>query len=788
MRLSIAMFFLVSFVVAEQDEKTCAKLERKFSRGFLTVPERDVYCMSGCNFLNVQCVSEKQSDIDWASIFDGVTNFAKRLLDEDVFSIISEPDWSADDVTIDVWITLLHRVWTISFCIVPLFLNQWKFYNFWWAMILSLTFMSSAFLGYAPFAIMIHNSILCFFAYAHGAGSHHLFESVFTMVILLGAVFMMFVYSPFWQFIHLIWAVIGFIFYIRYNFFVKRNASGSALVIAISQLTVMLDQLEFTRMMFAQSSLAGAGIEMCLSSVLPVGRSTLFTINAIHNAGQVVRKTQFFALGPWALLCMLMLHIGIFVGFRMCLGAYYLHTLRYKKDIKTLFVGLWVYLVDFFGPFRCAFRMAFKYEEFSTRRVMYAGVAFILMYHEMHAARELFLLRLFMSAFDVVFVKSSYGRATHYLEFNVDFMQSVFPQDGALPWFSIELLAAISKNVNFLNAERANNTVRGLGVLLNSAGSTMLYTVDHVVRKAQAITFNNVLTSQPDFRPVTMGDDPMVAMKYAHGEYPDVPLITNSETLDVALLVFINLMDDGEKVITMVPKFETERCKLYATVNLKKGDSGGPCFAIMNDGTIRLCGVVSRGNPRKGGGNIIAFSYSDGTISPNSDDDASLGEVKQFNAVRRARFDLPVEQNYTFVQLNEIIQERREDLVHMRDWARTPTIDDVMDYQRNKEFDFNPFCADFDVGAFQRDNPDDPDGKKFKRAKKAFNQKERAAVKRGFMVLSSVLANAQLAYDKVDAMNIFNALARGYVPHIDNREFKYICGTNGWICDETPHY
>jgi hypothetical protein len=146
---------------------------------------------------------------------------------------------------------------------------------------------------------------------------------------------------------------------------------------------------------------------------------------------------------------------------------------------------------------------------------MYAVTGLILGYFEWRSAREIALLRLILSLFDVMLYKSRYGRMTHYLELKLDFMQAAFPHADSPPWLSghtLEALAAATAAIQVVH--EGGKRVRGLAVALSSGSRNMLYSVAHVVKEATLVTFKGETFSSPDFRSVTKGSDPLMAMKY----------------------------------------------------------------------------------------------------------------------------------------------------------------------------------------------------------------------------------------------------------------------------------
>jgi hypothetical protein len=194
----------------------------------------------------------------------------------------------------------------------------------------------------------------------------------------------------------------------------------------ISQLFVLIEELAFVRTEMGQASLVGAAIEMTLFSAVPYGRSCTAVGNILRLAVYIANKFVDLRAKFAFLFFLLVVQIIMFVVFRACLGGFYLYTLRYKRDVGTFFAGGYVYLIDVFGPFYCFFRLLFKLENFNERRLFYAVVGMTMSYLEYQYASDAFLVRLIFTLADILVYRSHYGKAMHYLEFDVDFMSSLF--------------------------------------------------------------------------------------------------------------------------------------------------------------------------------------------------------------------------------------------------------------------------------------------------------------------------------------------------------------------------
>merc|ERR1739846_119066 len=107
----------------------------------------------------------------------------------------------------------------------------------------------------------------------------------------------------------------------------------------------------------------------------------------------------------------------------------------------------------------------------NQRRLLYAVLGLAIMWFEFHSAYDFFISRFVVSAFDVGVLKSRYGRMTHYLQYQVDLMQTAFPQEGAMPWVSVKDLSRISEFTGTLLARGENGPGKqGMGTVLNSGG------------------------------------------------------------------------------------------------------------------------------------------------------------------------------------------------------------------------------------------------------------------------------------------------------------------------------
>lgn len=770
----------------------CEKIKMSYERGFMTVKERSGYCLFQCQFLKVDC-QKNQTGSPSFTLHRAIYNRARTLIDGVIsgrVDLIGPDPFTQDDATVEAWMEMVGRTWGIGLCLIPIALNQWKYFNPLAAYLLMLIYAVVCMLGNMPQSVAIHNMLIALLAGLYPSNSSNMMDSIWTTVIMFGTIYGMFVVGAATQILLLFATITAFFLYLYQCFFKNRSGNGLNLVVAASQLCVLIEQLHYARDEMKSNTLAGVALELSLSAILPSGKSRYYLLNVSRISAVIVRFFDVSSQGPLVFVGVLLGQVVMFVSFRASLGTFYLYVLRYRTDVKSLAAGFYVYLIDWWGPMRCGFRLIFRLENFNTRRALYAILGFIIGYYEYRHAFEFCVVRVCLSTVDKLFIGSVYGRATHYLEVDFDFMQASFPQSGALPWMCVDELRAISSSTGRLLADKAGKTVGGLGVILSSGGRAMLYTVRHVVEGCKLVKFGSLTIADPDFRNITDASDPMVAMKVEVDDAPKVELLTRDEAYDVKHLVFINSTEEGN-FICVVPDFKLVLGKLHATVNLRKGDSGGPCFAVLTSGELRLCGAVSQGNPRHGGGNIVSFCYHCGETNGNSSDEDSLGAVTQFNRVRRVSFasdDADSLRLSNCESLNDFIEDFRSDFEQIGNWARPIRWDDMKlnnddlgaflhaaNYAEERRDDDRDVSDNDDSGAVRQSSSK---RRKSKRKDKAF-RKERGLVAR------ILVEKLKQVYSLNDCSAIFDALMSGNIPKLGPRKYLQRSQAGLWIISDS---
>lgn len=599
----------------------CMHLKEKYKRGFLTAHERSEYCMFSCDFLKVSCMKR---DIKTSRSWLNVEKYILSLLDDTA----ELPDIIEDltDETLESWNEVFFHQWSIFLCIVPIVANQFKYYNFWGAICFLFGFLLLHATELIPWDIAVHNIAISFICIVGGAGSTVVYESLVSTIIMLICLYCCFVSSIYVQLIAVCMILVGFCALLYLSFYQSKGRATLNMLMLLIQVYLLYCQVDYLRQTFAESSLVGVMIEICLNAIVPNGTRKFWYLNAVRLTISFVSKLSVLTISkPLIFLAVFIVQFCLFLGFRAFFGAFCLYVLRYKFTFESIVCGLYVYLSDFFGSLRCIFRILFNFERINAKRVCYALGSLFLLYREITYAREFAFIRFMISSFDAVFVQSSYYKASHYLELNVNFMRKEFPQQGSMPWLSISLLDKLARFTSIVKIKTRNGYRKGVGCVLRfKETKPMLVTVDHIVNTANSLFFKGKRHVINELRKLGEDDDPVVCFNLFGDEFSEAPVVDILSPLEyefIDTLVFINCDEYGESTVCFVPEFKKIGNNFFATVDLDYGDSGGPCFAVLKSGAIRYCGAVSKGNSNGGGGNIVSLVNRPFKVEYDSSDD-----------------------------------------------------------------------------------------------------------------------------------------------------------------------
>jgi len=775
----------------------CVLLAEAFKKNaFLSVDQRVSFCENSCDFMVVNCANNAQPGNMFKNFTDYVLNEAERLVNSDETIELGSP---VDAAVLATWEQILYTLAPTLACLIPVLLNQYKYYQPLTAVSLMMVYTIFCVVLNVPFYMTLHNitvGIACMF---YPSNSPQLFESLVGTVPLIMILLSLFIANPIAQAIMLIVIVIVYFIYIV-SLFKSRRHSPLSVMVQFMQLLVLLERLTYIRNMYAEATLVGAGLDAFFQAIFPCGPSWSGFANSINIASNVVRKIPYVVGEDRAIIgiCSFALHIMMFMSFRALFGRYTLTVLRSRDSFDTVLDGLLIYMCDVWGPFSCGFRMLFGKSKPNAKRISYEIMSFALMYFEATSAFDFFCCRLVFTFGDWFIVDSGRCKVTEYLGLEVDLMgQRAFPQEKALPWIDMGYLDKIKKHVDIVLAQHEKKC-KGIGFAVKDGGRTCLYSVAHVLTGAKSVAFKGKEYKSPNVTKLTNSVDPIVSMDLgANAEgAPDVSIMTREESAHLAHLLFINVDDKGRQYVCCVPpdQFSVSDGRLNASVNLRQGDSGGPCFAVLTNGVIRYCGTVSSGTASHTGGNVISFCYCSEELDPDSDsDDEDSVAVRRFNEVRCDTLsdDDPANvREEAYRRLLTFLKCHKSELRSSKFGNFHLNVDRMHD-QTNADFD--AYITKLHVldsppsGSGNRTDEDVEQKQKRKNKQRKSARRDRAAWKRRVLVGQGLYANLCSVYSEKDSHVLFDVIMAGKLPNTDSTDYINGYDDGDWLyANELP--
>jgi len=379
------------------------------------------------------------------------------------------------------------------------------------------------------------------------------------------------------------------------------------------------EQLDFMRNSMRADSLSLDIFEMCLNSVISNSQSSLVTRSAVRlseNAAKHVVAMNDSVSGAHAFIFFMALQALAFFFVRSLLGVFVVLTMRYKKEGRNIGLGFVVYCSDLYGGVWYMLSGCLNAERFDNRRMLYSMLNVFFLYIDVRYSMDFFICRVIVFIVDRFVMHTSFGELPRYLK--ADMAGARFPQEGSHPWVAMADIMSFYEHVVKLSVENTNgNKWSGLGFLLSDGVYTYIYTVAHVLSDFDRLKYKSVVgTSQTILNcneysrneDGSNGNDPVsYAFVGTECNGANVKLLESEEIKDVDSLFFVKLNGFMEPSLCWVSKFRFDReHRLRAAIDLEKGNSGGPAFAVLKDGTVRYAGATSAGEVTGRNGNHIS--------------------------------------------------------------------------------------------------------------------------------------------------------------------------------------
>lgn len=599
--------------VMDEYDKICGELaESVMIRGFIVDREITEGCAHACGADNEQAVK-----ICAARLSPAGGNWTFSVLIEYIRVWTETPRDIPADV-IDTWWILARRLWPLTLSIVPVILQQWKYYNFIGAtglMVLYGFIMSFVSVTTPQKMYLFVTCGACLF----NSGTHGIVAEVMGGMFTLGVfVCVSFLTDPIYQLATVIAILMAYVAWLMNSFVTKRSGSAPGAVVSISLIFVLHEQIWLLRQDYKLFTVSMSMLEMTLNAIIPCGSSSFYLMNIIKLG--MVFTDQLVAMFPVVmpasdqiLIILLLIQIIMSICFKALFGMFVITSMRYKMTWSNFFKGFLIYMCDLFSGMSYSYKVVFGIVRYDARRLLYscANVAFFLC--ELYYARDLLYLRGVFWFVDEFISDTKYGSLPKYLRCDMNF--SDFPQKGSHPWLALDKIFDITKHVVRLYAGTENGLSKGLGFLLDDGNKVKLATVHHVVADSTYVAIDaNERLKIPVIDDLL--DDPVYIVPILFDSGARVSLLTPDDVPNVTSLFFVKWDDGIGPSLSYVTKFKFDKdFNILASVDLSYGDSGGPVFAVLKNSNVRYAGCTSSGNPDVSGGNYISCVLADVVVS-----------------------------------------------------------------------------------------------------------------------------------------------------------------------------
>lgn len=721
----------------------CEKIRlRSGVQGFISARDRVRYCDYGCSFTTINCdvafFEEPLFDEDFVKVWseklhtlmNNSLSYEESMFHEDI--LVSPESYN-------LWLIFVYKAVPMCLPFISYLISRgFDIKGFAKASALHLLFLSLNFMFRAHWPIFVHNlmfSLCCMLC----PPKTYAFEEASVSLVFFYAILLMILQSnEFIQFGACFCFIVGWLAFIKHTYTTKRSGPMINFVLALFQIWTLVDILNSMIKNYSIKHRSMSLILGAFNSVVPNGPSKFFLRNA------AVYSSRFASTMPTPIN-----QIGIFVLFelfqvilfllvRAFTGSMYIYALRYKFDFDSLVKGLFVYTIDIFGPIKMLWRIVIREEQYDTRKVVYGIFGVVTVLFELNKANEFFLLRIVFFSLDMFIIKSQYTRLARFLscpvELNMNYAD--FPKPGANSWFALETLTNIANNVHRVHViTRRGTNCKACGMFLASFKKSMFVTAYHVVADAVDVIVNGKTLVQDPVH-LGKGHDPVVGIKVVDEVGVDISILSENEIKHVdSIYTIVIREDDGfaTRLLTNVKDFKIYPHDIEVQVNLRKGDSGGPVFAVLKDGTVRYCGCVSRGTFDEGSGNFFSLA-----VAKDKDlDDLSSEDGEPPDDVINAS---KVQPKVCFLYYTKCKLSQIEQIFDLRDQMFNDKLDAKFDELAASGIS-QGILSQVELDQGQRKKED-------KKQDKKRQYKDRAMKKRGFLYASSFpLTNGKVDFD-----------------------------------------
>jgi len=800
------------------NEKSCVQLNISYlERHMLIQDERFDYCRWGCKFLDLTCgdthgenrrsfmskeslAANSEYILEWADSY-GDTDIMRPDISEHVLIDLKYVGWRMAPLVFSFPPLLFSRYFKSAFPFIfytLVFLSIATTFNYGYVTIFYVIYVTGA-------SSVFHNAANVF---------HEAAVSVFILAFCMCGVI---VTDVFIQFASVVVLILSYILLLKRSFHDKK-VNALTVIMYMLQIAVSIEHLTHIKHTFSPDTLGYHVFWMLIGTVFPQeSRNSSYLLWSIFSSACVTDKISSLGIHlDGGLFIFLFLQIAAFLSFRALYGMYIMRSLRLKMDLHVLIEGLYIYSIDLFGGIITVTRLLTGRDKMNHRRILYVALSSSIIYFEFLNAVEVFYFRLLLSVTDLGLIHSDYSRFSRHLGSEISFefcdapvrslLQNAFPQKGAVPWVSVDNITRCCDYVKSISVRRGDSTYRGEGFLTrNTAGRMFLLSVHHMFPSGSSLTIDNNFFG--DVKPRCLNDvaDPVVSVDLGHcdeygdlfAEAPIISNITNDELDNTRMLVFLNSNEGDGGMVNFTDRFKVDKYNggFSVSVDLKKGDSGGPVLAIMDSGQLRYAGAVSKGNSNMNSGNFISWAVQkerNDELSSDDDDYCTFGTGRssKFN-VKRSR---PVTNDQldrvrieTINQLRSFIKANAE---LFADADRLPYKPNIKDFEDDVSLSAMKHEVQETIKELEgsRKNSNNSDGEGFsggsssRRRNPKSKNKDRAAKKRAVTIYSEALSarrwkkiydvffelqrKLKTVYHEKDANNIFKIMMKGNIPNL----------------------